>query len=258
MRELRRHDGLERWTRRTDVPLLVLALVFLVVLLVPYVVDLGRGGTAVVIALNVAIWAVFAADYGVRLFLAPDRRRFVRKHPLDLAIVLLPMLRPLRALRLLQVLRLVSVATLAQQRVARSLHLRVMTFVVTTVVVALVAAAVAVREAERGVAGANIDSVGDGLWWAIATVTTVGYGDQYPVSGLGRGLAVVLMLLGIALLGVITATIAAGFVERIQDEASDERDEQILSEREALREVLREVRELRRTVERLSGGEGTR
>lgn len=259
MRELRRQDGLERWTRRTEKPLLVLALLFLVVLLAPYFADLGRPATAAVVALNVGIWLVFAVDYVVRLYLAHDRRRFVRRNPLDLLIVLLPMLRPLRALRLLQILRVAGVAGLAQQRVARSLHLRVMTFVVTTVVVSLLAAAVAVREAERGTPGANIDTLGDGLWWAVTTVTTVGYGDQYPVTALGRVVAVVLMILGIALLGVITATIAAWFVDRLQDvedtvSESEGRTEVLVGQ--ALAEVLAEVRELRRTVESLSGQSG--
>ena len=72
------------------------------------------------------------------------------------------------------------------------------------------------REAERNSPDANIKTFGDGLWWAATTVTTVGYGDRFPTTPLGRLIAVVLMLVGIALLGVITATIATWFVGRLQ------------------------------------------
>jgi voltage-gated potassium channel len=65
--------------------------------------------------------------------------------------------------------------------------------------------------------GSTILNYGDALWWAIATVTTVGYGDKYPVTAGGRGIAVVLMLVGIGLIGVLTATVASYFVEEKAD-----------------------------------------
>lgn len=67
--------------------------------------------------------------------------------------------------------------------------------------------------------GSNIQSYGDALWWAVVTVTTVGYGDRYPVTPAGRGIAVVLMLVGIGLVGVITASVASFFVEERQDKS---------------------------------------
>lgn len=248
LREARNRDGFERWTNRTETPLLVLAVLFLVVLIAPYVVTLNRTGAVVLLVLNIVIWAAFALDYFVRLYLARERWRFVKANLLDLLIVVLPMLRPLRALRLLRILRLGSIAGIAHKRATHSLHARVTTYVVTAVVVSVLAAAGAVREAERGSPDANIKTLGDGLWWAATTVTTVGYGDRYPTTMLGRFVAVALMLLGIALLGVITATIAAWFVERLQDveetvAESEQRTEATLDE------VLRELRELRRMVE---------
>jgi voltage-gated potassium channel len=65
---------------------------------------------------------------------------------------------------------------------------------------------------EEHAPGANIHNYGDALWWAIVTVTTVGYGDKYPVSAAGRGVAVVLMFTGIGLVGVLSATVASYFV----------------------------------------------
>jgi len=101
-------------------------------------------------------------------------------------------------------------------------------------------------DAERGAEDANIVSLQDALWWAASTVTTVGYGDRYPTTGLGRIIAVALMVVGIALLGVVTATVAAFFVSRLQDvQEAEERTEATLSD------VLAELREVRTRLDAL-------
>jgi voltage-gated potassium channel len=79
-------------------------------------------------------------------------------------------------------------------------------------VIVILVGAVLVRSVEEGVTEANIRSVGDALWWAVTTVTTVGYGDKYPTTGAGRLLASGLMLLGIGLFGVLTASLSSLFV----------------------------------------------
>jgi voltage-gated potassium channel len=76
--------------------------------------------------------------------------------------------------------------------------------------------AVAVLDAEQNAPGANITSFGDALWWACTTVTTVGYGDRYPVTTEGRMIAVVLMVVGIGVVGAVTASVAAWMVSRVQ------------------------------------------
>lgn len=81
----------------------------------------------------------------------------------------------------------------------------------------LLLASLAVLHAERGHEGANIDDFGDALWWSATTVTTVGYGDRFPVTVTGRAVAVALMFAGIALLGVVTAAFASWFIERVAE-----------------------------------------
>jgi voltage-gated potassium channel len=72
-------------------------------------------------------------------------------------------------------------------------------------------AGLAVTEAERHIEGSNIQGVGDGWWWAITTMATVGYGDTFPISTQGRIVGTALMIMGVALLGTITASIASNF-----------------------------------------------
>lgn len=78
--------------------------------------------------------------------------------------------------------------------------------------------ALAVFDAERGSAKANITSYGDAVWWACTTVTTVGYGDLYPTTLEGRLVAVLLMLVGIALIGSVTAAMASWFLARAAED----------------------------------------
>ncbi|HEY3058342.1 MAG TPA: potassium channel family protein, partial [Chloroflexota bacterium] len=90
--------------------------------------------------------------------------------------------------------------------------------------IAVSGAAVLVYLAERGTEG-SIQTFADALWWAAATITTVGYGDVYPKTPAGRGVAVLLMLVGINLFGLLTARVAAFFVEADERRAEDQYDE---------------------------------
>jgi voltage-gated potassium channel len=80
----------------------------------------------------------------------------------------------------------------------------------------------AVLDAERATPDANIDDFGDALWWAATTVTTVGYGDRFPVSGTGRLVAVALMLVGISLFGAVAATVGAWFASLMRTAVREE------------------------------------
>ena len=151
------------------------------------------------------IWVFFAFDYFARLSIADDKRLFVRKNLLDLAAVALPFLPLLRAIRAL------AAVTVLSRRNRGSRSQQVTTSVVTLAFATWFVAGLAVTEAERHVNGANIQGVGDGWWWAITTMATVGYGDTYPVSPQGRIVGMSLMIMGVALLGTITASIASNF-----------------------------------------------
>ncbi|MBT2452410.1 potassium channel family protein [Streptomyces sp. ISL-43] len=239
-----------RWERRTQTPLLVLALGFAVAYAVP--IALPDASPAVHSACKHAewvVWAAFAADYLVRLGLSTTRKAFVRTHWMDLAAVLLPMIQPLRLLRVVSTLLLVG------RRARMAPQIRLTTYVAGAVVGLLMFGSLAVLSVEREAPGGNIKNLGDALWWSVTTMTTVGYGDHSPTTGLGRLLAVGLMLSGIALLGVVTANIAAWFISRFERDDLVER-----AQTAAIAELTVEVRALRAEVARLGAagaGSGT-
>jgi voltage-gated potassium channel len=161
------------------------------------------------------VWVMFALDVSVGLARSTDRTRYLKAHPIEIISVALPMLRPLR------LLRLVTIGSLVIQRIAVgkqfSIAIKVFLF---SILIAYISA-VQITIIERPIEGSNIKSFGDGLWWALTTVTTVGYGDRFPTSNEGRILAFALMLVGISLVGVITASVAAWFVKMVQNDNSD-------------------------------------
>ncbi len=124
---------------------------------------------------------------------------------------------------------------------------RDVSYVLVAVAVVGLVAALAVLDAERLAPGANITSIGDALWWVATTITTVGYGDQFPVTYAGRLVGLGLMVTGIALLGVITAALASWFVEKVAEAAqsAEQRTESevldLASEVAALRQELRQL-----------------
>jgi voltage-gated potassium channel len=229
-----RGEAFERFSRAVDGPLTVLALVLVPLIVLPLVMDLSLATESAFLAIDYLIWAVFAAEYAIKLYLTPSRRQFVVRHIPDLIVVLVPMLRPLRVLRSVRLLRLLRLALLTGLaakglREARNiLRRRGLNWVLLIVLALNLIAAAMVLEFERGNPDANIDSYPDALWWAVTTITTVGYGDRFPMSSAGRGVAVVLMIAGIAMFGVITASIAAYFVEQRAEEDVAGRLDQIV------------------------------
>jgi voltage-gated potassium channel len=201
----------ETWRRRTEWPITIAALLFLVVYAWSVLADLRGGLWEAAEWVMWAVWLVFVADYLVLLALAERRLHWFVTHLPQFLVVALPMLRPLRLLRLLTLFTLLRRATGAWFRG------RVTVYVVGSAVLLVLLASLAELEAERHAPHSGIRSFGDALWWSFETVTTVGYGDRTPVTGEGRLIAVGLMIAGIALLGVITATFASWLVQRVAE-----------------------------------------
>lgn len=230
---------LTQWERRVEWPLTVLAVVFVVVYAWQVLDNRATNGLHTTLEVVLwGVWLVFALDYLARFTLAVDKRRFFVTHLFDLLTVLLPMVRQLRVLRLITVLKVLN------RRFAGKMRQRIGLYAAGVTVLVGLCASLAVLDAERDHPDATITTFGDAAWWTLTTISTVGYGDRYPVTWEGRLVAALLMIGGIALLGVITGTIASWLVERlsgVEDQVA-EAEEATLAE---LRSVKAELAELR-------------
>ncbi|MFI2199814.1 potassium channel family protein [Streptomyces sp. NPDC020192] len=231
-----------RWERYTQRPLLALTVAFAVAYAVPIVDNPASPVLTVLCTVTEwVVWGVFAVDYLIRLALSPQRRQFVRVHWIDLCAVVVPLLQPLRLLRMVSTLLLVG------RRARMASQIRLTTYVGGAVIGLLMFGSLAVLSVERDSPKGNIRTLGDAVWWSFTTMTTVGYGDHAPTTGLGRMIAVGLMLSGIALLGVVTANIATWFIARFEKDDVEER-----RQTEAIASLAEEVRLLRAEVARLA------
>lgn len=193
--------------------LTVLAIAFLIAFSYPAFVDPVPTSTQTL--LNIVQWVswiAFAIDLIYGLYKSASKASYLKKHPFEIAAVLFPFLRPLR------LMRVISFGGLAIQKIAIGRQFAITIKVLIASIFIAYISAVQITITERAVEGSNIKNFEDGLWWAITTVTTVGYGDRFPTTTEGRFLAVVLMFMGISLVGVITASVAAWFVRMGQED----------------------------------------
>lgn len=232
----------ERSTRiaqRLEWPMLVAAL-----LVIPIVIleesGVGEPWRSVVSVADYVTWCMFLAELVIMLAVVPDRRAWLRQHPLEVLIVVLTPpflgagLEAVRALRLLRLLRLVRVARAAR----RLFSLEGIRYVAVLAALTVVAGGAAFASVEKDA------STWDGIWWAMTTMTTVGYGDFFPETDAGRVIGMGIMLVGIGFLSVLIGAVGERFAAvGIAEEAHD------IEVREA--EVLREVRALAERLERI-------
>jgi len=210
-------SALERWETRTEWPLAAVALIFLCIYSAQVLLEPPAELHRLLSVINTVLYMTFVGDYIMRLRLADRRWRWFFGHLVDLAIVVLPFLRPLR------LLRLVVVFKVAQGAAGGVIRGRVIAYAACSSVLLIYISSLAVLSAERHQPGANITSFGKAVWWAVSTVSTVGYGDQVPVTVTGRVVAAFLMVGGISLLGVVTATLASWIIQRVAEANTENR-----------------------------------
>lgn len=193
----RGEEGLTEWERRTDKPLFIASLLYLVAYAAPIVsTRISAPLDGILNIFQMILWALFAVDYCVRLYLAPRRIYFFTHNLMNLAIVLLP------AWRIVSFLAMLHMTANRQYKLLSELAVKLFGYTLIFVIMA----ALAIFSIEQGAPGALIKDIWTAYWWTLATLATVGYGDVYPVTVPGRVIAVVVMIYGVGLFGVITGT----------------------------------------------------
>ena len=202
-------DALGRLFDRVEFLYMVLGFAYLGIYSVQVLVEPPADIYASLELLAEIIFWIFAVDVVLRLIHAgPELLRwkgllgFLKENWLALMALLLPAFRSLRVLRVIVVLR-------GLEPYLNTRSSRVGMIVGVTFPLILYTAALSIFEAERYAEGSNIQSFGDAVWWSIASVTTVGYGDKFPVTADGRVIATFLMVIGIGLFSALTALLAA-------------------------------------------------
>jgi len=236
---------LEAWERRVDLALGLGGILFLIAYALPIIrPSLSGSIKAICDGMIATLWIAFIIDYLVRLYLARDKAFFFKHNLIDLLALALPVLRPLR------LLRLVALVGMFTRLGAKTMRGRLMTYVTGGALLMVLVGGLAVTEAERDAPGATIRSFGTGLWWAVQAVTTVDFGEVQPVTTVGRLIAIVLMLTGVALVGSVTAVLASWLVEKV----TDEEDPDSPATAGEISKLVHQIENLETKVDGLAGG----
>lgn len=202
----RGEKNLAAWEERSSTPMFVASVLYLLAFAAPIMsTRIQEPYDGYLNIIQMILWGLFAADYCIRLYLAPRRLYFITHNLMNLAIVLLP------AWRIVSFLAMIHMTTNRQYK--RLSELAVKLFGYTAIFIIMFA--LAIYSVESSEPGAMIRDLPTAYWWTFTTLATVGYGDVYPVTGIGRVIAVVVMLYGVGMVAVATGALASWIIEKI-------------------------------------------
>lgn len=202
----RGEKNLAEWEERSSTPMFVASVLYLLAFAAPIMsTRIQEPYDGYLNIIQMILWGLFAADYCIRLYLAPRRLYFITHNLMNLAIVLLP------AWRIVSFLAMIHLT--ANRQYKRLSELAVKLFGYTAIFIIMFA--LAIYSVESSEPGAMIRDLPTAYWWTFTTLATVGYGDVYPVTGIGRVIAVVVMLYGVGMVAVATGALASWIIEKI-------------------------------------------
>jgi voltage-gated potassium channel len=225
-----------------QIVILILSIVVLGALGADTVFKLPKEISEILQTLDTLVCVLLLTDFGIRFYKAESKLAFMKWGWIDLiaSIPNLPILRIGRLVRILRIIRLLR-AIRATQKIS-SLLLKNkfqtgVTSVVLTSFLLIMFCSIAILICEQQDPDANIKTAGDAIWWSVSTMTTVGYGDVYPITAEGRIVAMVLMISGIGLFGILSGLAASFFVGSKQQGIVHE-ENKILARLEKLEEKI--------------------
>ncbi len=200
-----------------DLVIGILAIFSLIILIPIYFGHLSSQDVTVLLYTEDALCVVFLLDFFRSLHLAPDKWGYFLRGGgwLDLlGSIPISAFAIFRFARLFRVVRLLRKMTGGELRRMFTRQLAQSTLLFTLVIALLLVFTISwlVLLAEQGAPNSNIKTYHDAVWWAFVTITTVGYGDYYPVTGWGQSLAVILMFFGLGIIGVLSSYLASTFI----------------------------------------------
>lgn len=222
--------------------ILILSIVVLGALGADTVFKLPKEVSDILQVLDTLVCVLLLTDFGFRLYKAESKRAFLKWGWIDLiaSIPNVPFLRVGRLVRILRIIRLLRAIRMTHKISSLLLKNKFQTGVTSVVLTAfllVVFCSIGILICEQPDPNANIKTAGDAIWWSVATITTVGYGDVYPVTAEGRILAMILMISGMGLFGILSGLAASFFLGSKQTNVVQE-ENKILARLEKLEEKI--------------------
>ncbi|WP_084144541.1 potassium channel family protein [Ferrimonas kyonanensis] len=226
-----------------ELGMMLLSLLSVIIVLVIAFNDETKESIRLLILLDFAICMVFISNFFWGLFKSVHKGHFIRDHWIDL-VASLPMIEQLRYARIFQVLRVIRLVRMSRSLLTPFLqHKRETT--VTSLLVGLVTvltlSSVLILLFEDGVAGANITTAEDAIWWSLVTISTVGYGDFYPVTMEGRVIGAVVIVCGVSFFGIVAGYLASVFVSPEEEEKLHQQNQQLQQRSDELERQLKHL-----------------
>ena len=242
-----------------DTTIILLALISVILVLLGFaeMIDLDSPPYSII---DLLLWFVFVVDYGWRFFSSKAKWRFILENIFDLLAILplnaiftvfrlgriFRLARLTKLLKLTRLLRIIGLTGKLERNISRFLRTNGLIYILyVNIFIVLVGSSILSVVEEK--------SFSDSLWWALVTVTTVGYGDIVPVSLFGKWLAVLLMLVGISTIGMLTSTLTNFFVKENPDEQIqfDKLQDELSSQRTLIEKQSEKIKELHRMIKDL-------
>lgn len=210
-----------------NIIILILSVYVLVALMIDTFLKLPPEVSRMLTLIDNIICGVFLLDFVQRFYKAENKLKFMKWGWIDLvsSIPTLDFMRAGRALRLIRLLRILRAFRSTKHLVQHVFYKRTQGALTTAAVVAIlmvIFSSIAILQFETD-PNSNIKTAEDAIWWAYVTITTVGYGDKFPVTTEGRIIAAALMTIGVGLFGTFTAFLASWFVEQTKKEDANEK-----------------------------------
>jgi voltage-gated potassium channel len=204
-----------------NILILILSVYVLISLLVSVIFELSEELNILLGYIDNFICIVFLVDFWIRFKKADNKLEFMKWGWIDL-IASIPFLdfaragRVIRVIRLVRVFRALKSTKLIYEHITQNKKQSVLTSVALISILMIIFSSIAILQFEKDI-NSNIKTAEDAIWWSYVTITTVGYGDKYPITTEGRIIGAILMTTGVGIFGTFTALVSSWFIQKNED-----------------------------------------